>query len=53
MLTVRSLLLLVAVVLFVLAAVGVDLGNIALVPLGLAFFAGGFVIPDMVLSGRR
>jgi len=52
-LTVRSILLLIAVVLFVLAAVGIDLGNIALVPLGLAAFAAAFVVPDSVLSARR
>jgi hypothetical protein len=52
MLTIRMILLLVAVVLFVLAAVGVDLGKIALVPLGLAFFAGAFVVPDTVLNRR-
>ena len=53
MLTIRSILLLIAVVLFILAAIGVDLGKIALVPLGLAFFAGAFVVPDTVLSSRR
>src|SRR5262245_36391008 len=53
MLTIRMILLLVAVVLFVLAAVGIDLGKIALVPLGFAFFAGAFVVPDTALSGRR
>jgi predicted methyltransferase MtxX (methanogen marker protein 4) len=52
-LTVRSILLLIAVVLFLLAAVGIDLGNIALVPLGLAAFAAAFVVPDSVLSARR
>jgi hypothetical protein len=52
-LTVRSLLLLVAVVLFVLAAVGVDLGTLAVVPLGLACFAAAFIVPDTMLSARR
>ena len=42
----RSILLLVAVVLFVLAAVGVALGTIGLVPLGLAFFAGAFLLGE-------
>ena len=40
----RSILLLVAVICFVLAAFGVALGNIGLVPLGLAFFAGSFLV---------
>jgi hypothetical protein len=52
-LTVRSLLLLAAVVLFVLAALGIDLGAIALVPLGLACFAGSFVAPNTVVGTRR
>jgi hypothetical protein len=53
MLTMRSILLLIAVVLFILAALGIDLGKIALVPLGLALFAAAFVVPDAVLSSRR
>ena len=52
-LTFRSILLLIAVVLFVLAAVGIDVGAISLVPLGLACFAGAFVAPDTVVSTRR
>jgi hypothetical protein len=43
---IRSILLLVAVVVFVLAAVGVSLGNIGLEALGLAFFAGAFLVGD-------
>lgn len=42
----RSILLIVAVVLFVLAAVGIALGDISLVPLGLAFLAGAFLVGD-------
>jgi hypothetical protein len=45
-LSIRSILLLVAVVLFVLAAVGVSLGTINLIALGLAFFAGAFLVGD-------
>ena len=48
----RSILLLVAVVCFVLAAFGVSLGTIGLVPLGLAFFAGAFLLGDGGLSLR-
>jgi hypothetical protein len=51
-LTLRSLLLLAAVILFVLAALGIDVSGIALVPLGLACFAGSFFVSDRVL-GRR
>lgn len=42
----RSILLIVAVVCFVLAAVGVGLGSISLVALGLAAFAGAFLLGD-------
>jgi hypothetical protein len=52
-LTFRSLLLLIAVILFVLAAVGVDIGAISLVELGLACFAGAFLAPDRVIETRR
>ena len=50
--SVRSILLLVAVVLFVLAAVGVGLGGISLVPLGLAFFAAAFLLGEGGLNLR-
>jgi hypothetical protein len=40
---VSTILLVLAVVCFVLAAIGVSLGTVALVPLGLAFFAGSFI----------
>lgn len=43
---VRSILLIVAIILFVLAAIGFGLGDVSLVPLGLAFFAGAFVVGD-------
>jgi hypothetical protein len=52
-LTIRSILLLIAVVLFVLAAIGIDVGAISLVSLGLACFAGAFVVPDTVVGTRR
>lgn len=48
----RSILLLVAVVCFVLAAFGVALGTIGLVPLGLACFAGAFLLGDGGLNLR-
>jgi hypothetical protein len=51
-LSIRSILLLVAVVLFVLAAVGVGLGTVGLVPLGLAFFAGAFLLGEGGLGIR-
>ncbi|HEX5825812.1 MAG TPA: hypothetical protein VFY18_15235 [Candidatus Limnocylindrales bacterium] len=51
-LTVRSLCLLIAVILFVIAAIGVDVRGIAVVDLGLAFFAGSFVVPERSLNRR-
>ncbi len=43
--TASKLLVLIAVVLFVLAAFGVQFGPAALLPIGLAFFAGSFLVP--------
>ena len=51
-LTFRSVLLLIAVILFVLAAVGIDVAGISLVALGLACFAGSYLVPETAL-GRR
>ena len=48
----RSILLIVAVICFVLAAIGVGLGEISLVALGLAFFAGAFLVGDGGLNLR-
>ena len=39
-----SILILIAVICFVLAAIGVDLGRIALTPLGLAFGFAGLLV---------
>jgi hypothetical protein len=51
-LSIRSILLLVAVVLFVLAAIGVNIGDVSLVPLGLAFFASAFLVAEGGLGLR-
>jgi hypothetical protein len=51
-LTYRSLSLLIAVILFVAAVVGVDVRGISVVPLGLAFFAGSFLVPETALNRR-
>ena len=50
---VRSILLIVAIICFVLAAIGVGLGDVSLVPLGLAFFAASFLVGDGGLDIRR
>lgn len=52
-LTFRTLCLLIAVILFVIAAIGVDVRGVSLITLGLAFFAGSFLAPDTALSRRR
>ena len=46
-----GILLAIAVILFLLAAFGVGLGNVGLVALGLAFFAGAFLF-DRFGGGR-
>lgn len=43
--TVSRLFVLIALILFVLAAFGVAFGIVALVPLGLAFLAASFLLP--------
>lgn len=43
--TVGSLLFVIAVVIFCLAAFGVAFSGVTLVPLGLAFFAAGHIVP--------
>ena len=48
----RMLLLLIALILFVIAAFGVHVGDVSLVALGLAFVAGAFLVPEGLL-GRR
>jgi len=52
-LTFRSVLLLIAVVLFVLAAFGVEVGDVSVVALGLACFAGSFLVPETAIGNRR
>jgi len=52
-LTPRSILLIVAVILFLLAAFGIALGTLDLVTLGLAAFAAAFVFGDGGFSLRR
>jgi hypothetical protein len=51
-LSLRSILLLVAVICFVLAAFGVGFGEVNLTPLGLAFFAAAFLLGEGGLNLR-
>jgi hypothetical protein len=52
-LTPRSILLLVAVILFLLVAFNVALGTVSLLPLGLAAFAAAFLLDGSGFSLRR
>jgi hypothetical protein len=45
MITVSRVLVLIAIILFVLAAFGVTFSAVLLLPLGLAFLAASFLIP--------
>ena len=49
----RSILLLVAVILFLLVAFNVAFGDVGLLPLGLAAFAAAFLLDGGGLSLRR
>ena len=48
----RSILLLIAVICFVLSALGVGLANFSLTAIGLAAFAGAFLVGDGGLKLR-
>lgn len=52
-LTIRTLLLLIALIVFVIAALGADLGRLNLIALGLAFLTAAFLAPDTAISSRR
>jgi hypothetical protein len=52
-LTLRTICLIIAVVLFLLYAFGVKLGDISILGLGFTFFALAFLVPETNLSGRR
>lgn len=43
---VRSLLLILAIICFIVAALGIDVGRISLLAVGLAFFAASFLVDD-------
>lgn len=44
-LTLRAVFLVVATILFVIAALGVPTGRVSLVAVGLAFFSAAFLVP--------
>ena len=43
---VRSLLLIIAIISFIVAALGIDVGRISVLAVGLAFFAAAFLVED-------
>lgn len=45
-LTRRSILLIIAVICFILAAIGIGFGGISLTAIGLAVFAGAFLVDE-------
>jgi hypothetical protein len=49
----RSLLILIAVIAFVLAAFGFDVRGVSLTALGLAFFAASWLVPEGLFGRRR
>jgi membrane-bound ClpP family serine protease len=49
----RTLLILIAVIIFALAAIGFDVRGVSLTALGLAFFAASWLVPEGVFTRRR
>ena len=49
----RTLLILIAVIAFALAAIGFDVRGLSLTALGLAFFAASWLVPEGVFGRRR
>ena len=49
----RTLLILIAVIAFALAAVGLNVRGLSLTALGLAFFAASWLVPEGVFRRRR
>ena len=43
---VRTVFLIIAIICFIVAALGIDVGRISILAVGLAFFAAAFVVPD-------
>ena len=42
----RSILLIIAIICFILAAIGIGLGGVSLMAIGLAAFAGAFLVDE-------
>jgi hypothetical protein len=46
---IRSVLLIIAIICFIVAALGIDVGKASILAVGLAFFAGAFLVGDLHL----
>jgi hypothetical protein len=46
---IRLVLLVIAIICFIVAALGIDVGKISILAVGLAFFAGAFLVEELHL----
>ena len=46
---IRSVLLIIAIICFIVAALGIDVGKVSILAVGLAFFAGAFLVGELHL----
>jgi hypothetical protein len=44
---VRTVLLIIAIICFIVAALGIDVGKVSILSVGLAFFAGAFLVAEL------
>jgi hypothetical protein len=46
---IRSVLLIIAIICFIVAALGIDVGKVSILAVGFAFFAGAFLVGELHL----
>jgi hypothetical protein len=46
---IRAVLLIIAIICFIVAALGIDVGKVSILAVGLAFFAGAFLVGELHL----
>jgi hypothetical protein len=46
---IRLVLLVIAIICFIVAALGIDVGKVSILAVGLAFFAGAFLVEELHL----
>jgi hypothetical protein len=44
---VRTVFLIIAIICFIVAALGIDVGKVSILSVGLAFFAGAFLVEEL------